>query len=811
MTYTLLIVESPAKCKKIEEYLGSGYKCIASFGHITELDGGLESIDIENNFAPRFKTVDSKEQQISKIKKAITQSSEVLLATDDDREGEAIAWHLCKTFDLNVDQTKRIIFHEITQPALQRAVSEPGYINIDLVQAQQSRQILDLLVGYRLSPLLWKNISKNGKTTLSAGRCQTPALRLVYDNQKEIDASPGKKVYNTTGYFTNENLPFLLDFDYEGEEQMTTFLENTLNFDHIYVCNPIKNSIKNPPTPFTTSAIQQAASNEFRISPKETMSICQKLYEGGYITYMRTDSTTYSKEFIDTAKTFIGRKYGDDYVSEIIDTLSERKEEKPSKKGKNSKKKTEEKKVAAQEAHEAIRPTNINIEQIPDDMDNKEKKIYKLIWTNTVESCMPPATYKSLTAHVTAPEEHKYKYSTEQVVFPGWKIVSGYEVENPTFVYLQTLKNNNVINYKKVVSKVSMKDMKQHFTEARLVQLLEQKGIGRPSTFSTLIDKIQERGYVKIENITGKKIACTDFELVDEELTENTTEREFGNEKNKLVIQPLGMTVIDFLIQNFGPLFNYDYTKYMEDILDKIAKGTHIWHELCRECNNQITELSEPLIKANDEESKSKVSEKISIKIDANNRYIIGKNGPVIMSRKKDKVIFKAVKKDLDLEKLKNGEYKLKDIVETNAAASNGKKLGEYEGDELFLKNGKYGIYVTWGEKSKNLKDINKPENEITLDDVVEYFAKTTSSGSTKSFKKSETTSDASSEKTSSIIRVLNENLSIRNGKYGDYIYYKTKAMIKPKFLDLKKYDDDYRDGDIRKLLKWITLRYEIK
>ena len=270
------------------------------------------------------------------------------------------------------------------------------------------------------------------------------------------------------------------------------------------------------------------------------------------------------------------------------------------------------------------------------------------------------------------------------------------------------------------------------------------------------------------------------------------------------------MTVIYFLIQNFGPLFNYDYTKYMEDILDKIAKGTHIWHELCRECNNQITELSEPLIKANDEESKSKVSEKISIKIDANNRYIIGKNGPVIMSRKKDKVIFKAVKKDLDLEKLKNGEYKLKDIVETNAAASNGKKLGEYEGEELFLKNGKYGIYVTWGEKSKNLKDINKPENEITLDDVVEYFAKTTSSGSTKSFKKSETTSDASSEKTSSIIRVLNENLSIRNGKYGDYIYYKTKAMLKPKFLDLKKYDDDYRDGDIRKLLKWITLRYEI-
>jgi DNA topoisomerase-1 len=799
--YTLLIVESPAKCKKIEEYLGSGYKCVASFGHITELDGGLNAIDVENNFTPKFKTVESKALQIGKLKKAIKDSSEVLLATDDDREGEAIAWHLCKTFGLSEETTKRIIFHEITQTALQRAVSDPGNINIDLVHAQQSRQILDLLVGYRLSPMLWKNISKNEKSALSAGRCQTPALRLVYDNQKEIEQSPGKKVYNTTGYFTKQNLPFDLDFDYEGEEAMSLFLEESVNFDHVYSCGQPKNTIKKPPTPFTTSAIQQAASNDFRISPKETMSICQKLYEGGYITYMRTDSTTYCKEFIETAKEFIEEKFGQEYVSETIDLLSERKEEKP-KKSKKAKK--EEKKVAAQEAHEAIRPTNIKVENLPDDMESKEKKIYKLIWTNTVESCMMPATYKSITAHITSPEEHKYKYSTEQVVFPGWKIVAGYEAENPTFIYLQTLKNDNAINYKKIVSKVTMKELKQHYTEAKLVQLLEQKGIGRPSTFSSLIDKIQERGYVKVENVSGKKISCTDFELVDAELTENTTEREFGNEKNKMVIQPLGISVIEFLIKNFEPLFNYEYTKYMEDVLDHIAKGETVWHELCRECNNQISELARPF-ENSDENSVSQEgeTEKISIKIDANNRYIIGKNGPVIMCKKGEKVSFKAVKKDIDLEKLKAGEYKLKDIIETAAAAS-GKKLGDYEGEEMFLKNGRYGLYVVWGEKSKNLKEINKSENEIMLQDVLEYFAKPISKqDGTKNYTPSSTSN--------SIIRVLNENLSIRNGKYGDYIYYKTKAMLKPKFLDLKKYDDDYRDGDIKKLLKWIALRYEIK
>ena len=417
MPYTLLIVESPAKCKKIEEYLGSGYKCIASFGHITELNG-LESIDISNNFSPTYSVDQKKRQQIEKIKKAITNSSEVFIATDDDREGEAIGWHICKQFKLNINTTKRIIFNEITKSALQRAVENPVTLNLDLVQAQQARQILDIIVGYKISPVLWKYIKSESKQGLSAGRCQTPALKLIYDNQKEIDNSPNVIVYNTTGYFTKKNIPYELNYNHTNEESIGNFLEESVNFDHKFSISEPKNVTKNPPSPFITSTIQQACSNEFRISPKETMSICQKLYEGGYITYMRTDSKIYSKEFIEKSKRFILKEYGNEYIHKNIDLLSES--------GGNGLKLTKKKsndndKVKAQEAHEAIRPTNIDIKELPDDADSKEKKIYKLIWTNTIESCMSPAIYKSITSTITAPENHVYKYSAEQIVFPGWK------------------------------------------------------------------------------------------------------------------------------------------------------------------------------------------------------------------------------------------------------------------------------------------------------------------------------------------------------------------------------------------------------
>ena len=361
MSHKLVIVESPAKCKKIEEYLGNGYKCIASYGHIQNLatEFGLKCIDVENNFKPTFSVLKEKERHISKMRSEIAKADEVILATDDDREGEGIAWHICQLFDLPINTTKRMIFHEITKTALQNAVANCGTLNIDLVNAQQARQVLDLLVGYIISPILWQKISRNSKTGLSAGRCQSPALRLVYDNQKDIESTPGKKAYNTTAYFTNKNILFTLNFNHNDETTMENFLEESVNHDHVITCQKPKVTTKNPPSPFTTSALQQSASSNYNISPKDTMKICQKLYEAGLITYMRTDSKCYSKEFIEKAKDYITNAYGDEYINKDVDKLSERNESKPKKKPK--KKDKEKDKVEAQEAHEAIRPTDINV------------------------------------------------------------------------------------------------------------------------------------------------------------------------------------------------------------------------------------------------------------------------------------------------------------------------------------------------------------------------------------------------------------------------------------------------------------------
>lgn len=771
MPYIAVLVESPAKCGKIEKYLGAGYKCMATFGHLRSLED-LKHIDIANNFAPTFTNVSSKSRQISTLRTFINQADDVLLAADDDREGEAIAWHVCQLFKLPVNTTKRIIFHEITETALRSAVSSPTRINMELVHAQHARQVLDLLVGFKISPILWNKISFKTKAALSAGRCQTPALRLIYDNQKEIDASPGRKVYSTTGYFTKKMLPFSLDKNHEGEKEMEEFLEETVSHDHEYSCSEPRKSTKNPPTPYTTSAVQQAASNEMRLSPKATMEACQKLYEGGYITYMRTDSTTYSKEFIDSAKVIITNTYGADFVHPEIDTLSERKDEKKSKK-KKSKKKEEE--STAQEAHEAIRPTDLAREKIDESMGNREAKLYAMIRRNTLESCMAAAAYTGVTGKVTAPEEAIYKYSTEQVVFPGWKIVAGYEETNPNYQYLLTLKPGP-IDYKKVTSKVTMKDLKSHFTEAKLVQMLEQRGIGRPSTFSSLVDKIQAREYVKKANVEGKEIECIDFTLEGEELSEETTIRSFGGERGKLVIQPVGIIVAEFLLEHFGPLFEYDYTKAMEDTLDQIAKGNSIWHELCRSCLSQIDELAEPLGSV----------DRQMITIDKDHTYMVAKYGPVIKCVKNGKTSFKKVKEDIDLDKLRRGEYSLSDIILTNAAKKTGRVIGEVEGKPVEIKNGRFGMYVECEGVKYNV-DCEKSFEDVTIDDVREVID--------NSFKP----------------RKLTANASVRKGKYGPYIYYKSAKMSKPRFLDLKRYDGDFLKDPISTIISWANQTYKIK
>lgn len=737
----LVIVESPAKCKKIEGYLGPGYKCVASFGHITTLQS-LKDVDIENHFKPKFKMIESKQQHIERLRGMIIRCDEVILATDDDREGEAIAWHICQQFNLPVATTKRILFHEITKTALQRAVQNPTLINMNTVQAQQARQIIDIIVGFKLSPLLWGQISRKVKSGLSAGRCQTPALRIIYENQKDIDKSPGKMVYNTVGYFTQHNLGFALNHNFVGKEQMENFLENSVDFDYKYTCGKTRQTTKNPPKPFTTSRIQQTANNEMRCSPKDTMMLCQKLYENGFITYMRTDSETYSKEFLEKAKGYITNKWEEKYVRNDLNKMGE-------KKGKEAKKKDDN----AQEAHEAIRPTDICRTQIPEDFSAKERKMYAMIWRNTLESCMAPAKYNAITATISAPEEREYRYSSEEVVFPGWKAVAGYETENPIYQYLKTLKS--IDTYKKIIAKVTVKELKSHYTEAKLVQILEEKGIGRPSTFASLVEKIQERGYVKRDNVAGKKLMCTDYELEGEELNEIEHSREFGNEKNKLVIQSIGIMVIEFLLKNFANFFEYDYTKTMENNLDKIAKNELVWHHLCRECLDDI-------------DNTPCIQEKKQYVIDDHHTYMIGKYGPVVKYSEDggETVKFKNVKKDLDVSKIERGEYTLEDILDEVPKST----LGQIDGQDVYIKKGKFGHYAQWGKNTVSLARIDRDILEVTIDDILQQ------------------------QKNKDIVRSITENISVRKSKYGLYIYYKTEQHKKPEFISLKKFSQNVEE-----------------
>ncbi len=817
----LVLVESPAKCAKIESYLGQGYKCIATFGHFRELDG-LKSVDIKNNFQLNFISMSEKIKQISRIKMEIEAcTGGVIIATDDDREGEAIGWHICDMFKLPIATTKRIVFHEITKTAIDRAINSPGTLNMNLVNAQFARQILDLLVGYNISPQLWTHIASSVKNSLSAGRCQTPALRLVYENQKEIDASPGKMVFNIIGYFTKLNLQFALTRQYELQKDVEEFLEETANYQHEFDLLPPKKSTKSPPTPFTTSLLQQKASSELHYSPSETMAICQKLYESSLITYMRTDSKMYSEEFIEKAKQYISDKWSDKYIHSNIKTLclgfvsNDTIQGAKKSREKKSTKDSQNPGVKAQEAHEAIRPTKIEVMNIPNTFTAREQRLYKMIWTNTIESCMHHATCTSITAIITAPIKNEYRYTAELIEFPGWKIVDGYENENPHYQYLQNIKKKSIIPYNKVKATSTMVDLKSHYTEAGLIKLLEEKGIGRPSTFSSLIDKIQRRGYVSKDDIKGRKLKCTDFELLQDELQEVHTEREFGGEKGKMVIQPLGIIVIEFLVTHFNSLFEFDFTRKMEDDLDKIAKGELKYTDICNDCLKHVNDLTKVL--------KDKNIQKDSVKIDENHTYVVGSKGPVIKcvtvgEDGKKNTEFKSIKKNVDIAKLKRGEYDLGDIIdERGSIETGGIHLGVYQEEEIILKKGKYGLYFTWKGQNKSLSGAfpkSKNPNSVTYNDIVNIIEN--SMKSTVTTTTSEISSGENVVGTTSILEVkgmvrkITDSISIRNGKYGDYIFYKTPEMKNPTFLKLKGFTENYKTCSLDIIITWIKDTYKI-
>jgi len=790
----LVIVESPSKCKKIEKYLNDNddfhiYEVVATMGHITELNS-LKNINIENNFACDYELIKLKIKNTEAIRKKIKEFDEVIICSDPDREGEGIAMAICDVFKLDAFKTKRVIFHEITESAITKAIKNPRCIDMNLVHAQQTRQILDLLVGYKVSPILWKYITKYAEKSLSAGRCQTPALRVIYENQQEINKEEAKKVYNIQGYFTKMNIPFELNVQMETDKEVQDFLSQSIHHSHSYSCTLPIQVEKKPPEPFTTSKIQQIASNELHFTPKETMKLCQTLYEEGYITYMRTDSKTYSSEFIENVKEYITRNYaeGEKYINENIENRNANMNSNQMQFHNNKTKNKNNTNIITQDAHEAIRPTNISLYELPENVNSKEKKMYKLIWENTLQSCMSSAFFYAITASISGYNNHIFKHTCEQVSFPGWMIVSKKCKENTKeYTYLQNIKQKEIIPYKKIMASVTLKGLKQHYTEARLIQILEEKGIGRPSTFASIVEKIQEREYVKKTNISGKKIICKDFELEDGTIIEKENEKEFGNEKNKLVMQTLGTIIMDFLDTHFFSLFNYDYTKKMEDDLDTISKGEMVWQDVCSNCNAEIDRLILGIKEQN----------KIEFKIDESNTYMIGKYGPVIKHTEtingKEEISFKPVKKDIDIHQIESSEIKLEEIIDLNVKKKQN-ILGNYKGDDVIIKKGKYGLYITWGENSKTLKELgNRPLENITFDEVTKYL-----------------------EEGSNIIREVSSAISIRkgNGAKRDYILYKTPKMKKPLFYDLHSFykdtQNDYKTCDMHILKNWIKNTHNI-
>jgi DNA topoisomerase-1 len=775
MSKPLIIVESPAKCAKIEEYLGGEYQCLASYGHIRE----LVDVDISNNFKPKFKMIDGK--GLTKLKKAIETAPEVILATDDDREGEAIAWHLAQVYKLPVKTTKRITFHEITPKGLADAVASPKTIDMNKVNSQMARMVLDRVVGYNVSPILWKYISKTAENSLSAGRCQTPALRLIYDNQRDIDENgAGDETYDVVGYFSKLNIAFKLDAAHGLTQQtMEEFLENTASHEHVLTRKEPSRSERKAPQPFITSTLQQSASNVLHFSPKDTMRLSQTLYENGYITYMRTDSKKYSETFVDSAVKYLNQHYSGDVVAtqeELTAIML----------GSEAKKTTK-----TQDAHEAIRPTNVATKDITDEkIGQKERRLYTLIWANSLQSCMASAIYSVIRAEIASSiPKVSYFHTAEIPVRLGWQTIGKSsqsdpddepETTNTSTVYnYYTTISSIPTNYKKITAKFNIKQGKMHYTEAKLVNLLETRNIGRPATFSSLLDKIKEREYVAVQTIEGKQYKCVDYELSDDEIKEITTMRSFGKENKKLVIQPIGKIVIEFLIKHFNDLFVYEYTSDMENELDAIAKGDVEWQTLCKRCYDQITHLTGKI--AEEPINKNK--------LDVHHSLYVGKYGPCIKFSAPDKQTkYYKIKRDVSINDLLEKKISVKDAI-VDIDCPDG-YLGEHNGEKIVVKEGKYGPYVQFNGKSYSIKTL--ASSSPSLEDVVSLIQQ-------------KDASTASASPSSNILRQISTTpeLSLRKGQYGPYFYYKTPKMKQPKFYPTKGCPFDSTSAPIEKLLQW--------
>lgn len=603
MSKNLVIVESPAKAKTIEKYLGSGFLVKSSFGHIRDLPKKGLAIDKENNFEPSYEILSEKKKVIAELKKDVKNASEVWLASDEDREGEAIAWHLCFALGLDPKKTKRIVFHEITKPAIEAAIANPRHVDENLVNAQQARRVLDRLVGYELSPVLWKKV----QTGLSAGRVQSVAVRLIVEREREIEDFKATSQFKVNAYFKigEEILKAELPKPLPDEPSARAFLSSLK--DSAFTASSLskKPGKRSPSTPFTTSSLQQEASSKLGFSVKQTMSVAQRLYESGHITYMRTDSMNLSNTSLDAAKDYIEKTFGANYHERRV---------------------YKTKNASAQEAHEAIRPTDFSKTEAG--ADEQQTKLYSLIWRRAVASQMSSAQIeRSEILIAISGQENQFAAKGEILVFDGFLKVYG-GGKDDTILPPINQGDNLILDY--IRAQESFDRPSARYSEASLVRKLEELGIGRPSTYAPTISTIQSRGYIEKSDSEGSERSLRNILLKDKKITDELTTELTGAERAKLFPTHLADIATDFLVKHFTSIVDYGFTAKAEESFDLVADGKTSWQAIIKDFYDKF----QPLVEKSADVSRQETSKARALGLDPkSNKPIVaryGRYGPML-------------------------------------------------------------------------------------------------------------------------------------------------------------------------------------
>ena len=741
MQSNLVIVESPAKAKTIEKFLGKEYKVLSSYGHIRDLKKRDFSIDVEKGFMPIYEVPSDKKQVVDTLKKAAKDADMVWLASDEDREGEAIAWHLYEVLGLTPEKTRRIVFHEITKNAILSAIENPRDIDVNLVNAQQARRVLDRIVGFELSPILWRKI----KPALSAGRVQSVAVRLIVEREREIEKFTPEASFRITAVFKDEagnSLKGELQYRPANEEEATALLQK-LSTEEFEVSDiTVKPLQKYPAPPFTTSTLQQEAARKLGFTVAQTMRVAQQLYEAGLITYMRTDSVNLSSLAINTAKDTILENFGKEYSHPHNFSTSSK---------------------GAQEAHEAIRPTYIANREI--EGNSQEKRLYDLIWKRTVASQMTPAQTEKTTISVQSINgEEKFVITGEVIKFDRFLHLyvetndEESEKESEAAVLPPMQKADRLtLSSGEAVERFTMAPPR--YSEASLVHKLEELGIGRPSTYAPTISTIQQREYVEKGTKSGVKREYKILTLKKGKVASTIKSENVGSDKGKLIPTDIGIVVNDYLTDNFPDIMNYNFTAKVEEEFDSIADGENTW-------NGAIASFYETfhpeVLSASSQHSDNKVGERVLGTDPTTGRRVsvkIGRFGPVVQigtAEDADKPVFASLMEGQTLNNIT-----LEQALKLFALP---RTLGAFEDKEVVIGVGKFGPYIRHDGKFTSLPKEHKPL-EITLEEAVQLIVA------------------KRSEEQSRILKTFDEEpeLQIINGRYGAYIAYNKSNYKLPK------------------------------